>query len=295
MLNSTHNIPGGILNQFAWVFTFSILIAASSAHAQTSATPSKSAKLEQLRKALRGGQASGPAPRHPPPKAEAIDMQMRARDELRLNNNSYSDGVAPSVAVVRTQSILAKDPVYYSGLQIGVNVQPYAPQGKAPLVSLGERSLSSADATYLLGLEARYMPWISNVFGEHSVGFRVGASYARQELNLFAQTGVRLGNSNLHSLQTYALLSQQWALPRAKYWSVNVDAGVSRFDMLLTSQTSLGEVSDDIWLATLRMGPSFRLGDLSFNLNYERRQRVTDGWARMEENGIMLGILYGIR
>lgn len=258
------------------------------------APASKSEKLERLRKALRGSSGT-PAPRHPPPKAEAVDMQIRARDELKLESSAYSDGLAPSVAVVRTTSILAKDPVYYSGLQVGVNAQPYTPQGKAPLVTLGERNLGSADQTYMLGLEARYMPWISGLFGEHSVGFRIGASYARQEINLFAQTGVRLGNSNLHSLQSYVLLSQQWALPSAKYWSVNVDAGVSRFDMLLTSSSSLGEVSDDIWLATLRLGPAYRTGNLSFNLNYERRQRMTDGWARLEENGIMLGMLYGIR
>lgn len=256
----------------------------------------KAEKLEQLRKALRsGGSEESATPRHPPLKSEKVDMQSRALDELKLNSSAYSESATPSVAVVRTQSIIAKDPVYYSGLQIGLNVQPYSAQGIAPLVTLGPRDLSVAEPSYMFGFEARYMPWMSVLLGEHSVGFRMGASYARQALNLYAPTGVRLGDSNVHSLQSYAFLSQEWVLPRAKYWSMNADLGVSRFDMLLTSSSTLGEASDNIWLGTLRLGPSFRSGDLSFNLNYERRERLTEGWARLAEDGIILGILYGIR
>lgn len=270
-----------------------ILLSHSLAHAQET----KAEKLQLLRKALRGGGDGGenPRPRHPPPKSEPVDMQKRALDELKQEESSYSDSAGPSVAVVRTQSLVAEDPVSYSGLQLGLTVQPYSPEGRVPLVTLGERDLSGAGDTWMPGLEARYLPWTSRLFGRHGVGFRAGLAYARQELALYAPTGMRLANTELHALQSYLLLSQAWSVAKSKSWSVNFDAGVSRFDMLVTSGSSLGEASDNLWLGIVRLGPSYRAGHFQFNLNYERREPISGGWARLAENGMSLGVLYGIR
>lgn len=269
-------------------------------HAQSEDTApvSKAEKLRKLREALRGdgADAQKPKPRHPPDKSQPpTDMIQRALVELKPADNAYSINAEPSSAVVRTKIIAAEDPVAYRGLQLGITVQPYSPVGSAPLVTLGERDLGQAGDTWMYGLEMRYTPWKSRLLGEHGVGLRVGASYARQELAVYSATGIRLGNTQLHSLHSYALLSQEWILKRLPWLSLNLDLGASRFDMILTSESTLGEVSDDIWMGLLRVGPSARWGDLSFNLSYERREALTDSWVRMASDGVMLGILYGVR
>lgn len=273
----------------------SVLILSGSGAVQAQET--KAERLQQLRKALRGESADGdrPKPRHPPPKGEAVDMQLRALDELKQEDSSYSSYAGPSVGVVRTQSLIAEDPVTYTGLQLGLTMQPYSARGTVPLVSLGRRDLSGADPTWMLGFEARYLPWTSQLFGTHAVGLRAGIAYSRQDISLFAPSGAALANTELHALQSYILLSQTWSLAKSRRWSVNTDVGVSRFDMLLTSSSTLGEASDNIWLGVLRLGPSLRAGNFQFNLNYERRERLSEGWARLAENGVSLGVLYGIR
>ena len=277
------------MKQTAWAFA--LVFFAGAAFAQ-----SKEEKLQQLRKALRGdGGTQGDTPRRPPPTSAPVDMRLRALDELKQKDDSYSSEAGPSIGVVKTQNILAEDPVYYTGLQLGVTAQPYQPMGEAPLVTLGRRDLSQYESTWMFGIEARYMPWVSSLAGEHGVGFRLGGAYTKQAIELRAPTGVRLGNSALHALQTYATFSQEWILPSDKRWSLNADVGLMRFDMLLTSASSVGETSDNIFLGLVRLGPAFRLGDFSFNVNYERRQRLSNGWARLEDNAFTLGLLYGIR
>lgn len=234
-------------------------------------------------------------PRHPPPPSENVDSRQRALDELKRPEESYTSDTAPSTAVVRTQPILAKDPVFYRGLQLGLTVQPYSAEGRVPLVSLGERDLTGASPTWMPGLEARFLPWTSHLLGEHGVGFRLGAAYTRQEISLYARTGVKLANTELHALETYAFLSQQWRLAGAKYWSVNADLGAMRFDTLLTSTSTLGEASDNIWLGVLRLGPAYRSGPFSFSLAYERREKVSAGWARLAGDGVVAGVMYDLR
>lgn len=276
-----------------------ILIAPLFVSVKGLAQTTKAEKLEQLRRALRGGQSSSDHSKASHPSVsdtEPSDMRNKALDELRPKEASYSVENTPNLAIVRTQNIEAKDPVSYKRLQVGLTAQPYAAKGSAPLVLIGDRDLSQSDSTWMFGAEARYMPWNSHLVGEHLVGLRFSAAYARQSLNLVAPTGVGLSNSRIHALQTSLLLSQEWVAPWSNAWSLNFDAGVSRFDLLLTSSSTLGEASSDIWLSTFRIGPSYRFGRLSLNFTYERRDRMTHGWARYEENGFLLGMMYdGLR
>lgn len=279
-------------------FFFCLNLNAQTEEAAPEAPTPKAEKIRKLREALRGSsEPSGkPAPRHPPDRSQPpADMIQRAIGELKPSESSYSADVETSSAVVRTQIIEAKDPVAYTGLQLGLTAQPYSPAGSAPLVTLGERDLGSAGNTWMYGLEMRYTPWTSHLLGEHAVGLRVGASYARQQLAIYSATGVKLANTQLHSLHSYALLSQEWVLKRVPWLSLNLDLGASRFDMILTSESTLGEASEDVFLSLVRVGPSARLGDFAVNLSYERREPLTDSWARLAADGVMLGILYGIR
>ncbi|NJL25320.1 MAG: hypothetical protein HC902_09170 [Calothrix sp. SM1_5_4] len=163
------------------------------------------------------------------------------------------------------------------------------------MLTLGERDLSRLASTWMLGAEFRYMSWTTSFLSEHSVGFRVSAAYAVQSVALAGPTGKDLGKTRLHSLQTGVALSQEWAVGRWPAWAWDLDIGLSRFDQIQTGESNLAEASGDVWLATGRIGPSYRIGDFWMGLTYERRTPVSSGWARLDDSAVILGVHYGLR
>ena len=65
--------------------------------------------------------------------------------------------------------------------------------------------------------------------------------------------------------------------------------------MIQTGQSSLAQASGGTWLAAIRTGPSYKLGPLALSLSYEGRRPLTKSWATLNENGVLLGMAYGIR
>lgn len=268
--------------------------------ADSRAPLSKSEKLKRLREAMRGGggdvapatAADRKKKNVPPPPPE--DMRERAFRELRPK--TYSDKTEAGTAVVRTRVIEAADPVYNFGLQLGVALQPYSPRGEVPMVTLGRNDLSRLDSTWMPAVELRYAPWTPRWLGHHALGFRIGAGYARQDVTVRGPTGADLGATRLHSLHSYAFLSQEWVFTHAPRWGWALDLGGSRFDVIQTGANPLTDASDSVWLALLRTGPTYRVGDFWFSLGYERRQPTgRSKWAQLEADAVVIGALYGIR
>lgn len=264
--------------------------------AQTDIPTSKSEKLKKLREAMRGRASSERKSSAPLDATRNQDMWQRALQELTPKENAYSNKTEASSAVVRTQLIEAKDPVFNHGLQVGLTLQPYSPRGRVPMVSLGQNDLNRLESTWMPGFQIGYAPWESDLLGKHGVGLRFGASYARQAVDVYGPSGNSLGDTELHSLLTYGFLTQEWIFNRAPRWSWHADLGASRFDMLQTGQHTLAEASDSVWLALLRTGPSWRAGDFWFGLSYERRMPLSAGsWVRIDPDAVILGVQYGLR
>jgi hypothetical protein len=280
-------------------------LAAPAATVNTQAEPlSKAEKLKALRRALSGGGANGAGrgaassaarghSRSRTEPAKPTDFRAQALSELQPDEKAYSSNPAPVLATVRTQSILAEDPVFYQGVRLGLTLSPYRPEGHMPLVNLGERDLAALPSTWMLGIDLRLLPWTTSVLGRHAWGLRVAGAYAGQNVKLTAPTGKDLGATKLHSFQSSLLLSQQWAM--RGNWSWDLDLGVSRFDVIQTGRSSLAEASDAIWLAVGRTGPAYRFGRLSMGLDYEHRRPFTRGWAKLNESAWLLGVSYGLR
>lgn len=268
------------------------------AHAQAETPMSKEEKLRRLREAMRGGtiSQSEPAKGKKSARKEAAPVDLRAHALGELKPKSYSESAEPSRAIVRTHIIEAKDPVYNLGLQLGLTIQPYSARGQVPMITYGENDLSRLESTWQLGLEMRYVPWTTEWLGRHGVGVKLGGAYSRQAVSLRGPTGASLGATQIHSLNAYAMLSQEWLFTKFPEWGWGLDLGGSRFDLIQTSADPLASASDSLWLGLVRTGPTYRAGDFWFNLSYERRQPLTRGdWARVDANSFVLGALYGIR
>ncbi|MBX3022689.1 MAG: hypothetical protein KF799_13535 [Bdellovibrionales bacterium] len=275
-----------------WVF----IALSLQATAQTTEAPlTKEQRIKALRKALgSSGGSETPVSEKAKVPAAPIDYRDRALSELRPKEDSYSHNLQPILATVQTQKIEATDPVLYQGLQLGLTFQRYRPQGRVRLVTLGERSVDQ-QPTVMTGLEMRYMPFTTTLLGHHTWGFRGAVNYAVQNVKLYGPTGKDLGPTKLHSIQAAGYVSQEWSFADTSDWSWLVDIGIGHFDLIQTGEHNFSQASGGGWIALLRTGPSYRLGSVWMNLAYERRTTLTRDWARIKEDGVLLGVQYGFR
>ncbi len=224
------------------------------------------------------------------------DMRTRALEELSSLVANGQENSHESTAVVETQSIQAMDPVESYGLALGLTLQPYSAKGHAPMVALASNDLKQMPSTTMFGVEMELLPWRTSRDGSGRLGLRFGFSYAKQTLKVYNSGGSSAGLNQLHSLHSFLLASHSWLLPRTEHWNWLLAAGGSRFDLVQVGPSTLSEASDTLWLLLMQTGPSWKAGDISLSLNYERRFSARKGrWAQVAQDTLILGARYELR
>ncbi len=228
--------------------------------------------------------------------SENLDLRQKAFSELKPSGKSYSENYLPSSATVSTQNIEAKNPVVYNGLQLGLNYQNYQPQGTISLSQTPNVDLSTLKRQSLVGLELRYNPWKFDIAGQPTLGFRFGSSYSKQAVSLIGANGINLGSTQFQTVYSHFLLSSEWRFPFADRLTWGADFGLANLNVILNSDYTLGNTSDQRNFQIFQTGPMLRTGPLWWTLSFQNRQGLgSSKWAQMESSSILFGVLYGLR
>jgi len=224
---------------------------------------------------------------------QTLDFKAEALKELAPpQGKTAPPSIRPS-AVVQTRVIEAGDPLLYEGLQVGLSVQRYNPKGRIPLIVLGEKRLEDQPSAWMYGVEIKGQLASNWLWSHHQIGWRWVTNYANQKVDLRGPTGVSLGETRLHALQNTLFMAQEWGFTAR--WSLLLDLGYSRFDVIQSGQNAFSETSGELWMVAGRLGVAYRLGAFWVNLEYERRWPTKPSWVEVDSGNWILGLKYAVR
>lgn len=227
---------------------------------------------------------------------EAVNWRSKAAEELIVDPKNQSAVQNASPATVVTTTEIIETPVIYSGLQIGLTLQSYRPQAKVKVLGQEPYDASEVGSTVMTGVLLRWLPWELAQFGRPGIGFSVAGDYSRQSVRLLGDSGADLGKTYLHSGMLSSGVVAEWILPQAPEWILGAELSAGRMDLIQTSVTSLASNSEQAWFLAPSATAKYRLGDLWLSLSYARRLKVlSQSSLQPQENGLIFGLLYGLR
>lgn len=231
-------------------------------------------------------------------KSPEKDFRQIAIDEIKptVSPSTQNTAVNVSAATVQTKSLIPEDPVHYEHFQVGFSASPYRPQGLVPLTGMSSYDLSQASESLLWGIEGRMLPWRISQWGNLGLGFRANVQFSKQSIHLVGPTGNSLGGTELNSLISSVWFSVNMPIRSLQWLSWNADLGPSRLDLIQTSETTLANQSDSLWLTSFRTGPSFHWKNWDLEVNYQYRATLRSAaWARIASSAVSVDVLYGVR